>query len=97
MPLQIPAFHYLMTICKCCMKLRYIFRQQQYKGQNMKEREKRERERERVWLKIRTRNRELNRVDNLNSSPIKGTAHLHFSPSSGNLVPVYGSSFHLTI
>ena len=28
-------FHYLMTIWKCCMKLRYIFRQQQYKGQNM--------------------------------------------------------------
>ena len=46
MPLQFSTFHYLMTICKCCMKLRYIFRQQQYKGQNMRERE-RERERHR--------------------------------------------------
>ena len=45
MPLQFLTFHYLMTICKCCMKLRYIFRQQQYKGQNMRERE-REREKE---------------------------------------------------
>ena len=56
----------------------------------------RERERERVGLKIVTRNREHDRVDNPNSLPIKGTNHLHFSPSSGNLVPVYGSSFHFT-
>ena len=40
MLLQFSTFHYLMTICKCCMKLRYIFRQQQYKGQNMRERER---------------------------------------------------------
>ena len=50
MPLQFLSFLYLMTICKCCMKLRYIFRQQQYKAQNMRESVyvcERERERER--------------------------------------------------